>query len=141
LNFTGPKTERSNRVISISSEVIEALRQHRRLQLEQKLAQTDYRDFDLIFATDEGGPLNWRNLTRRHLKPLLKAAGVAEPGVSMYTLRHTNAAAQIRAGVHVRVIAERLGTSIAMISATYAHVEEELNREVSDKLAAMLYGT
>ena len=71
--FTRPKTEKSIRTITISTLAVEELRRHRVLQLEQRMEQgSDYQDHGLIFATEIGTPLLWRNLGRRHLKPLLK---------------------------------------------------------------------
>jgi site-specific recombinase XerD len=92
-----------------------------------------------VFGTKTGTPLPWRNLIRRHLKPILKRAGIPDEGISMYSLRHTSAALQILNGVHIRVIAEGLGTSMVMIDSTYSHVELELDREVSLKLAETLH--
>ena len=75
--FTHPKTQRSNRTITVSAQVIEALRQHRSLQLNERLQAKDYADEGLVFATATGGAVCWRNLTRRHFKPLLTAAGIS----------------------------------------------------------------
>lgn len=101
----------------LSPTISETLRLHKRNQLEQKLRQgAKYTDMDLVFATSSGGPLCWRNLIHRHLRPTLKRAGIPTDGISFYTLRHTSAALQIHNGVHIRVIAERLGTSVAMIA-------------------------
>jgi integrase len=53
--FTKPKTQRSNRTITVSAAAIEALRQHRREQLEERMRRgSDYQDLDLVFATELG---------------------------------------------------------------------------------------
>ncbi len=68
--FTKPKTQRSNRTITISTTAIEILRQHKREQLEERMRKgSKYQDHGLIFATEDGTPLLWRNLSRRHLSP------------------------------------------------------------------------
>jgi integrase len=141
--FTKPKTQRSNRTITISAPAIETLRQHRREQLEERMRKgpADYQDNGLIFATEEGTPLLWRNLASRHLKPLLKAAEIPHEGISLYTLRHTAASLLIASGEHIRVIAERLGTSTTMIDITYSHVPQKLQQTATDHLARMLHGT
>jgi integrase len=140
--FTKPKTQRSNRTVTISATAIEALRQHRRMQLEQRLEKgAKYQDLDLVFATELGTPLLWRNLARRHLKPLLTAAGIAADGFSLYSLRHTAVSAMIANGVDLRVIAEIVGTSVALIDTTYSHVPRSLQQSASDRMANMLYGT
>ena len=53
-----------------------------------------------MFATELGTPLLWRNLARRHLKPLLIAAKIPHEGISLYSLRHTAASLLISAGEH-----------------------------------------
>lgn len=140
--FTKPKTQKSVRTVTVSALAIEALRQHRRIQLEQRMEQgADYQDNGVIFATEEGSPLLWRNLGRRHLKPLLTAAGISQEGFSLYSLRHTHCALRIMNGDNVFVIAADMGTSVAMISSTYGHVPRAVSQTSSDKLAQLLYGT
>jgi len=140
--FTKPKTQRSNRTITVSARAIEVLRQHKREQLEGRLRQgSDYQDHGLIFATKDGTPLLWRNLARRHLKPLLTAAEIPLEGISLYTLRHTAASLLVASGENFRVIAERLGTSTTMIDITYSHVPQKLQQTATDRLAQVLHGT
>lgn len=140
--FTKPKTQRSNRTVTISAEAIEALRQHKRTQLEERMRQgSDYQDHGLVFATELGTPLLWRNLGQRHLKPLLAAALIPAEGFSLYSLRHTAASLLIAEGVNIRVVAERLGTSVMMIDITYSHVPRKLQQSATDSLAKLLYGT
>jgi integrase len=83
----------------------------------------------------------WRNLGRRHLKPLLIAAGISAEGFSLYSLRHTHCALRIMNGDNIFVIAADMGTSVAMISSTYGHVPRAVSQTSSDKLARLLYGT
>ncbi len=59
----------------------------------------------------------------------------------MYSLRHTHASLRIINGDNVRVIAEDMGTSIAMIDLTYSHVPRKVEQAAADRLAGMLYGT
>ena len=140
--FTKPKTQKSVRTITISALAIEALRQHRRTQLEQRMEQgSDYQDYGLVFATEAGTPLHWRNLGRRHLKPLLTAVGIPSEGFSLYSLRHTHCALRLMNSDNVFVIAADMGTSVAMICSTYGHVPRAVSQASSDKLAQLLYGT
>jgi integrase len=140
--FTRPKTQRSNRMVTISPAAIEVLRQHRRIQLEQRMEQgSDYQDQGLVFATASGSPVLWRNLTRRTLKPLLKAAGIPPEGFSMYSLRHTGISIRVANNENIRVIAEIAGTSVAMIDKTYSHVPRKLQQSATDRIAKILYGT
>ncbi|HET8670559.1 MAG TPA: hypothetical protein VFM05_08035 [Candidatus Saccharimonadales bacterium] len=101
----------------------------------------DYEDHGLVFATETGTPLLWRNLGRRHLKPLLTAVGISSHGFSLYSLRHTHCALRLMNSDSVFVIAADMGTSVAMISQTYGHVPRAVSQASSDKLAQLLYGT
>lgn len=138
--FTPCKTARSNRTVTISAKVVEALRQHRRQQLEHRLGRgEDYLDLDLVFASEAGTPMSWKNLTRRHLKPLLSASGIPPQGVSLYTLRHTSISLMLWAGVDITVVAKVVGTSIAMIDKTYGHIPRSLQRTATDRVSTLLY--
>src|SRR5206468_508732 len=71
--FGEPKTSRSRRTIPLPPSVLKSLVEHRRHQLEARmLAGESYQKHDLVFATEDGGPLHIRNLTTRHFKPILK---------------------------------------------------------------------
>jgi integrase len=82
----------------------------------------DYQDLNLIFATEIGTPLLWRNLGRRHLKPLLTTAGIPADGFSLYSLRHTHCTLRIMNGDNLLAIARDMGTSVTMIDLTYGHI-------------------
>ncbi len=65
----------------------------------------------------------WLHLERfraRELHPALRAAGV-EPR-RIYDLRHTYATWSLAAGVSLFALSRRMGTSLAMIDATYGHL-------------------
>ena len=93
------------------------------------------------FAIETGTPLLLRNLGRRHLKPLVKVVGIPSDGFSLYSLRHTHCALRLMNSDNVFVIAADMGTSVAMISATYGHVPRAVSQASSDKLAQLLFGT
>jgi integrase len=78
----------------------------------------------LVFTSSSGGPLDLRNLRRRHWRPALIAAGINHP-FRIYDLRHTYAAWSLRAGVSIYQLARRMGTSVAMIDATYGHLSAD----------------
>jgi integrase len=93
------------------------------------------------FAIETGTPLLWRNLGRRHLKPLVKVVGIPSDGFSLYSLRHTHCALRLMNSDNVFVIAADMDTSAAMISSTYGHVPRAVSQASSDRLAKLLYGT
>lgn len=139
--FTQPKTKKSRRSIPISNAVVNALKSHRRKQLEERLKLgKKYKNFDLVFASDIGTPLQHQNLTRRHFKPIRDKAKL--PKIRLYDLRHTTATLLLSAGENPKVVSERLGhASIVLTLDTYSHVLPTMQKEATNKLEKMLYGT
>jgi len=74
LIFSEPKN--ASRTIDLPQKALEALRSHRKRQLEEKLRANSYEDSDLVFATRKGTPLDAQNVVNRHFKPLLRGAGL-----------------------------------------------------------------
>jgi integrase len=138
--FTEPKTARSRRSIPLSAFAVDGLRKHKRKQAEERLMLGEhYANHDLVFAAEGGTPLLWRNLTRRHFKPLLRKASL--PDVRLYDLRHTTASLLLAAGENPKVVSERLGhASITLTLDTYSHVLPTMQQAATGKLERMMYG-
>lgn len=116
--------------IQIPVSLVKLLLEHRDAQLE---------DHALIFPSESGTPLNIQNLTVRHFKPLLKQAGLSD-SIRLYDLRHTHATLLLIAGVHPKIVSERLGhASITLTLDTYSHVLPGMQAESALKLEAMLF--
>ncbi len=93
---------------------------------------------NLIFTTIDGEPLEVSNLSSRNFRRICKVAGLE--GFTMYSLRHTCATLLLLAGVHPKVVAERLGHSdITTTLNVYAHVLPTMQKEASDRLNDMLF--
>jgi len=89
-----------------------------------------------VFATQEGTPVNIRNLTLRHFKPILKRASLPS-NVRLYDLGHTCATLLQAANEHPKVVSERLGhASITLTLDTYSHVLPLMQQAASDKWSA-----
>jgi integrase len=141
-SFTEPKTSRSRRSIPLPPSVVRLLREHRRLQAAERLvAGPRYRNLDLVFATETGTPIDLRNLSQRHFKAVLKAAGLPAT-IRLYDLRHTSATLLLTAGVHPKVVSERLGhATITLTLDTYSHVLPTIQQGAADRLEEALFGT
>jgi integrase len=99
------------------------------------LAERDLQE--LVFGDTRGGPVRKSNLVRRSFLPLLKRAGL--PRIRFHDLRHTAATLLLLAGVHPKVVQERLGHSqIAITLDTYSHVLPSMGRDAAKKLDALL---
>jgi integrase len=139
--FTEPKTGKSCRSIDLSRSLVNALKTHRRKQLEERLRLgANYRNYDLVYASEIGTPLARRNLDRRHFRPLLKKAKL--PEIRLYDLRHTMATLLLTEGVNPKVVSERLGhASVVLTLDIYSHVLPTIQKTATDKLEKLIFGT
>ncbi len=86
LEFSEPKNS-SKRTVGLPQRAVEALKSHRKRQLEEKLGAASYDDQGLVFASGGGKPLDAQNVVNRHFKPLLEKAGL--PPIRFHDLRHS----------------------------------------------------
>ena len=139
--FAEPKTAKSRRTVPLPKSIMPKLKEHRRQQLEHRLKLgAAYEKHDLVFASEVGKPLHYRNLTQRHFEKILERAGMKSTGFVLYSLRHSCATLLLSAGENPKVVAERLGhTSVKMTLDTYSHVLPDMQEAATDKLEKMLY--
>ena len=139
--FTEPKTKKSRRSIPLTDSAINALKTHRRKQLEERMKLGEcYLNLDLVFASEIGTPLLHGNLLRRHFKPIRDNAGL--PKIRLYDLRHTMATLLLSSGENPKIVSERLGhASVVLTLDTYSHVLPTMQEGATVKLDKILYGT
>lgn len=125
--YQEPKTGRGRR-IELPEHLTRLLAEH------QESAQGE-----LIFPSDAGTPLNVRNVYQRHFQTIVKRAKLPKK-LRLYDLRHTHATLLLLAGVHAKIVSERLGhASIQITLDTYSHVLPGMQKESAAKLDAMLF--
>ncbi len=115
---TYTKTDGSQREIQISQLVFDALK-------EQEKSTRKVSEF--VFCNREGQPLDYRNVTNRVWKPLLRYLGlkVRRP----YQCRHTAATLWLGAGENPEWIARQLGhTTTEMLFRVYSRYVPNLTR-------------
>jgi integrase len=136
--FSEPKTVKSRRNITLTTMALESLKQHRRLQNEQRLlVGPDWEDYDLIFCNAVGRPIEVGNMTRRSFRPILEKAGL--PIIRFHDLRHSCASLLLSLGVHPKIVQELLGHSqISITLDTYSHVLPSLQKEAVQRLDSLL---
>jgi integrase len=94
---------------------------------------------ELVFYNGDDRPPCQRGVVREHKRTLVRAR--IDPRVRLYDLRHTHATLLLSAGVHPKIVSERLGhSSITITLDTYSHVLPGMQRESAAKLDAMLFG-
>ena len=130
LVFSEPKNA-SRRTIDLPQRAVEALRSHRKRQLEGKLRTTDYEDSGLVFATGKGTPLDAQNIINRFFKPLLKRAGL--PNIRWHDLRHTYATLLLARGTHPTYVQKSLGhASVQLTLDRYSHWMPSMGRNTAE---------
>lgn len=99
-----------------------------------------YSDNDLIFLNEVGDPLLIGNLRKRHLERIIQDAGL--PAIRLYGLRHTSATMLLTSGEHPKVVSERLGhASVVLTLDTYSHVLPNMQKEATQGIGSLMYGS
>jgi integrase len=132
-----PKTSRSRRVLALDKGTVAVLRAHRKSQLVDRLAAgTAWRETGLVFVQSDGVALHPDRITKLFDKAVL-AAGV--PRIRLHDLRHTHATLALEAGLHPKVVSDRLGHSTTSVTLDiYSHVTPSLQEEAAETVAALL---
>lgn len=130
------KTDRA-RVIALDPGMVAILKEWRRIQLEERMAWGPaYRDSGYLFTKEDGSELHPDRVSK--LFDRLVASSDL-PRIRFHDLRHTWATTALAAGVHPKIVAERLGHgSIQITLDTYSHVMPQQDRAAGE-LVANLY--
>jgi integrase len=136
------KTQSSLRTINFNSVLARALRDHRRAQLARRFRLgKQYEDNNFVFASKIGTPLNFRNLTLRHLATITKSARIDGP-VNLYRLRHSFVTLALLSDADVKSVSLAAGhSSVAFTLDTYHHVLPAMRKDAADRVGALLFGT
>ncbi|MCC7023316.1 MAG: site-specific integrase [Thermomicrobiales bacterium] len=133
------KTASSRRSIVIGPTTVAALRSHRARQAERKLAAgAAWLDMGLVFDRGDG---HWLApcVPRRAFERAVAASGVSP--LTPHGMRHTMATLLLTAGVHPKIVQERLGhRSIQMTLDRYSHVTMTMQEDAAASLDALLGG-
>jgi integrase len=121
----------------LTREVLQALREHRQHQIEERLALGPAcEDQDLVFASEIGGPLDPANCTAIFKKVLKR---LELPDIRFHDLRHTCATLLLGAGTHPKIVSEMLGHSTIMLTLdSYSHVIPVMHSEAADTMDRIL---
>jgi integrase len=138
-SLTEPKTSRGRRSVVIDSRTAGILKEHRRTQLEDRLALGEaYVDQGLVFCRPDGSPIRPDALAEQFVEAV-KASGL--PPIRLHDLRHTHATLALQAGIHLKIVSERLGrSSVAFTLDTYSHVVPALEEAAAEQLGAVVWG-
>ena len=128
-----PKSARSSRLVPLTRSTVEMLTGHRKEAEHtagvngRALATQNY-----IFAGHDGKPFRPDSLSQAFRRA---AARLGLQGVRFHDTRHTHASLMLKAGVHPKVVSERLGhSSITITLDTYSHVMPGLQEAAAERL-------
>jgi integrase len=122
----GPTKSHAQRRVPITKSIGAALEQHLDGHVGKDPAA-------LVFTSPEGAALRHSTFRMRHWLPALKRAGV--PATGIHVLRHSAAAAMIRAGATPKAVQTILGHASAAFTLTvYGHIFDADLDEVADAL-------
>ena len=130
--FGPPKTVRSKREVALPASLVSKLSEHRRRQLEERMAAgSAYENHDLVFANPGGGPL-LINAIEVNFKKLLLAAKL--PDMRVYDLRHSFCTLSILADIDLKTVSSDMGhASVAFTLDNYGHVLESMRQGAAQR--------
>lgn len=137
--FGEPKTEAARRSVPLAGQAVAALRAHRKVQAEERLAFADvYVDTNLVFAQEDGSPIHpERFLDAFHR---ISKSATLRP-TRPHDLRHGWATRALEAGVPAKVVQEVLGHSSAMVTLDiYSHVAPGMKSDATQLVADLVTG-
>lgn len=138
VEISEPKTAQARRQVALDPATVQALRDHRMRQLEERLAMGGEwgNELDLVFTREDGSPIHpqaFSEAFERH------AVAAKLPKLSLHGLRHTHATLALRAGVHPKVVSERLGhASVAFTLDTYTDALPDMQETAASLVAALV---
>jgi len=125
------------RSVSLDAATMAVLQQQSQQQLEDAAGwRAGWIGDGHVFTRENGEP--WRpNAITRFFDQAASAVDV--PRIRMHDLRHTWATLALRAGVHPKVVQERLGhANIAITMDTYSHVMPDMQESAAELVAALV---
>jgi len=136
--FRAPKTDKGRRMVALSPSAALVLAEHRERQEGTRvMLGVPLKDDDLLFSALNGQPLLPDTVTHTWIK-LVRRVGLA--GIRLHDARHSHASLMLKAGVHPKIVQERLGhASIQITLDTYSHVTPGLQEAAAarfDELVA-----
>jgi len=127
-----PKTLQSRRTVILPSSLVELFKVYRfdqelwRIQLGISLNADDF-----VFIRPDGSPIN-PNAISLAFRRIIRKTGLKD--IRIHDLRHTHATLMLKAGIHPKVVSERLGhANIGITLDIYSHVLPGLQEAAAEK--------
>jgi len=131
-----PKTARGRRSVALDPETVEVLKAQAAQQLEDQTQAKHWTETGLVFTKEDGQA--WHpEVISRFFRQAVKRSKL--PAIRLHDLRHTHATLALRAGIHPKVVSERLGhATIAITLDTYSHAIPAMQEEAAVRIAELV---
>ena len=129
------KTGTGRRTIDLDPVTVDVLKAWRIQRAEEK-GGIEPKGDELVFVKPDGSwihPQSFSQVLDR------KVAKLDVPTISLHDLRHTHATLLLKAGVHVKIVSERLGhANVAFTMSVYQHVLPGMQAEAASTFAKLI---
>jgi len=139
LTISDVKTANGRRTIDLDDRTVAVLRAWRKRQIEERLLAGERPDdTSLVFAHPDGSPIHPDYFSQCFDRHLAKSS---LPRIRLHDLRHTHATILLKAGVHVKVVSERLGhANVAFTMTVYQHVIPGMQADAAAAFSSAVFG-
>ncbi|HMR94840.1 MAG TPA: tyrosine-type recombinase/integrase [Microthrixaceae bacterium] len=133
-----PKTRRGRRNVALDTTSVEVLRTHRTAQSAERLRLGPaWLDSGYVFCGIDGAPLHPDTITATFQASI---RDLDVPRIRLHDLRHTSATLALKAGVHPKVVSERLGhATVGITLDLYSHVLDGMQAEAAEQIGAVVF--
>lgn len=135
-SLTEPKSAAGLRTIMLPDVTIQALKRHRKQQIQDRLlAGARWQEGGFVFTSIIGTALCGDNVYKRY-RGLQEKAGL--PGIPFHSLRHTACSFLAAQGVHPSTAMDVMGHSqVSLTLNVYSHAALEAKREAATKMGEL----
>jgi integrase/predicted RNA-binding Zn-ribbon protein involved in translation (DUF1610 family) len=132
-----PKTAHGRRVVALDPQTVNVLRGQAARQLAEQAESEGWEDTGLVFTNEGGQALHPWGASRCFRKAVREAM---LPDIRLHDLRHTHATLALQAGIHPKVVSERLGhATVAITLDTYSHAIPAMQEEAAVLIAGLVF--
>jgi integrase len=137
LRESTPKTDQGRRSVALDPGTVRVLHDWRKRQLEERMAWGPaWTDTGRVFTREDGSDLHPERVSELFDR-LVKRSGL--PRLTLHGLRHTHATLALEAGVHPKVVQERLGhSSVAFTLDRYSHAVPAMQEDAAATVARLV---
>ena len=133
-----PKTAKGRRVVALDPGTIEVLKAQAARQLDEQHEWDEaWIETGLVFTAEHGAALDPESLSRYFRQAVKKTM---LPQIRLHDLRHTHATLALQAGIHPKVVSERLGhATVSITFDTYSHAIPAMQEEEAALIAGLVF--